>query len=502
MFSKKLFLIFMIALLLATQRPVTASQDANPPADDAVPTEDMQEDSDEEGGAVMDAASGVAKIVTACQDDNGNLYYVHTGNGFMIGSGGNDQYILTDYRLVTPSESDYEQIRHGVGINQEAKLTTRISLHLQGDVVIDATVAYASQQSGFALLKPASSVSNMTSLTLGDTSGIMRKDEVYLLGYSGEYSVLGSTDLPSFNIAVTPFNVAAIGRDPVSLELDYPVSPELCGAPLLDKEGNVIGMMSFQGDQEETLSVIPVETLIEMIKTLGIGYNNSSPTSSYNVADQELVENFYAVLFECQQNVMENEQNYSKKSLKKHKAAIAEALEVTRKTDATKDDYQDSIDNMKKTRKKLRPYNHTYHIWELILLPFLIIFFRLNLKQFLKGKRMKASVNPDVKKQKKSKQLGALIRVDSSEVIWLTKKGLTIGKNPKEVDYCIYHNPSVSRKHASIVYNQERFFLVDHHSTNRTSLNHAFLAPERPYELSDEDTISISDVAFHFRYLK
>ena len=343
-------------------------------------------------------------------------------------------------------------------------------------------------------------MSSLRSLPIGSTADLTRKQDLYPVGYSGDFSLLGLNQLPDFTVRISPYAVKEISHEPVRLKLEGYPPTGLAGAPIIDQNGAVVGMMSFD-KEDDSLKVIPAEKLTELLTTLGIPYSNTDPTSSYNVAYEELISDFHAFLSECQQDVMQNENAYSKKSLAAYKTAIAQALEISRKEDATRDDMQNALDALRKAKKKLRPYNFTYRIIQSVLFLLILAFASLNIRQSLKGKRMNASIRPDSAPKKKRKQLGALIRIDTGEVIWLTKKGLRIGKNPKEVDYCIYNDPTVSRMHASIRYDGQRFYLTDHYSTNKTSINHSYIEPEKPYELFDEDTISVSDVSFHFRYM-
>lgn len=61
------------------------------------------------------------------------------------------------------------------------------------------------------------------------------------------------------------------------------------------------------------------------------------------------------------------------------------------------------------------------------------------------------------------------------------------------------NNPSVSRLHATISFDDGHFYLMDNQSSNGTCINHSYIRPLQPQEIFDEDTITISDVVFTFR---
>lgn len=446
-------------------------------------------------------SNGIVKIVTSCTDENGNFYYVTGGSGFIVGTNNSEQYILTDYHLVNPSEHDYEQIRRGVGLPVSAKLTPQISLYFDGGITINATVVAASKEMGYSLLKADTELTQFTAVSLGTTASVSRKDELYLIGYFGEYSLLGQDTLPAPVLEYSNHTVTSIERETCLLTIDGYPSSENTGAPLISESGAVVGMITYKPETDST-QVIPAESLIAMLETLNITYYDTNPANDYNIADSATIEAFEQLLSECQQDVILNASNYSKSSLKKYKAAIEEALELTAKDNITKDDYLNCIDKLKKAKSKLKPHNFVYQIIQLILAIIIFALLVLNYKQRQKEHKMLSSLHPETRvKKKKRKQLAALIRIDTNEVIWITKKGLRIGKNKKEVDYCIYHEPTVSRYHAAILYEHERFFIIDNYSTNKTGINHSYIEPDKLYELFDEDTISIANINFTFRYM-
>ena len=451
---------------------------------------------------VSKTQNSIVKIVSSCTDESGKRYYVHSGNGFIIGIANSQQYILTDYELAVPSEDDYDLIRKGVALAANSKLTNHIEIYFPGDITIQASLVASNEQAGYALLQPASALNNLTYLKLGTTANVNRKQVLYLSSYTGEFSLLGKSSIPDYLYEIEDFAVKAIEREPVSLELDGRPSTCKAGSPLVNDVGEVIGMLSYN-KKSDSLQVIPAETLTVMLNTLGIKYFDTDPSNDYNLADKEIVQEFETLLSACQQDVMNNEKKYSKGSLKKYKEAIQKAVEISNKSDATKDEYQTCIDELKAKKKKLKPFNFTYLIIQCILLAVILFFIYTNIRQTLKCKKMKESLQPKKAKErkKKRKNLGALIRIDTGEVIWLTKKGVRIGKSPKDVDYCIQNDPTVSRLHANILYNEEKFYIVDNFSTNKTCINHSFIEPGKSYELFDEDTISISNVSFTFRYL-
>ena len=61
-----------------------------------------------------------------------------------------------------------------------------------------------------------------------------------------------------------------------------------------------------------------------------------------------------------------------------------------------------------------------------------------------------------------------LLRVKTNEKIYVDKPVFKIGKERKYVDYCIEGNSAISRSHASIIYKENKYFVIDTNSTNHT----------------------------------
>ena len=94
-----------------------------------------------------------------------------------------------------------------------------------------------------------------------------------------------------------------------------------------------------------------------------------------------------------------------------------------------------------------------------------------------------------------------LIRKKTNERITVNKAEFKIGKERRKVDYCISDNTSISRLHATIIYRNGSFYIVDNNATNGTSVNGSSLAANTEKALAGNETIRLADEEFIFSML-
>ena len=91
-----------------------------------------------------------------------------------------------------------------------------------------------------------------------------------------------------------------------------------------------------------------------------------------------------------------------------------------------------------------------------------------------------------------------LFRKRTKERIGVSKQIFKIGKVSSQADYCILGNSNVSRLHATMLYRQGTYFILDEHSTNGTYVNGIRLRGEEEVCLKHGDTIRLADEEFEF----
>lgn len=93
---------------------------------------------------------------------------------------------------------------------------------------------------------------------------------------------------------------------------------------------------------------------------------------------------------------------------------------------------------------------------------------------------------------------GFLLRKSTGEKIAISKKVFRIGKSKNSADYFVANNPAISRSHAVIIQNGEKFSLIDTNSSNHTYLNGKMIPTNKEVLLRNECVIRFANEEFIF----
>ncbi len=91
-----------------------------------------------------------------------------------------------------------------------------------------------------------------------------------------------------------------------------------------------------------------------------------------------------------------------------------------------------------------------------------------------------------------------LIRVKTNEKIVLETDETKLGRSETMTDYTIVENSLIGRVHAMIILKDNKYFIMDNNSKNKTFLNAKELEPKKEYELSNGDSIRLANEKFIF----
>jgi FHA domain/Domain of unknown function (DUF6382) len=91
-----------------------------------------------------------------------------------------------------------------------------------------------------------------------------------------------------------------------------------------------------------------------------------------------------------------------------------------------------------------------------------------------------------------------LIREKTQEKVSVDKPSFRIGKESKFCDYFISNNNAISRSHADILTKENRYYIIDHNSTNKTYVDGKVVPVEKQVEIFSGSKIKLANEDFVF----
>lgn len=441
---------------------------------------------------VKEAESGVIKLLIYAVDQSGNKYNIRQGTGILVGTEKEGEVVLTNDKLIQVDENILNNIRRQFGLSTESDLNVQIDIVLSVGTRIKTEVKTTGND--FVILDLEQSISNMNGLRLGNSQPVKENDVLYILGYGGNSEILGQSDIGGFDLQENTALVTAVTQEEIIT--NYQPDYESTGIPVMNADGYVVGILTMR---DTGLYIKPIDRIKEVLNILNIPYQGVETDNHYNEVTDEIQNELNRTLLECEELVMKKGE-YTKKSTRSLKSAIAEAISVTVNAEATYDDYEKALEQLNKYKKKLRKKEYPIQVIQLVIGVAILIFVLLEIRIRIQIKKLKAesNINSGEKTGKNEVIYAKLIRLDTKQEIPISNVIFRIGKNMGDIDYIIENNTSISRHHADIMRKGNEFFILDNNSTNHTFVNEKQIMPGEYVPIKGGDLIRLSDVSFRF----
>jgi len=210
-----------------------------------------------ESRSINELATSVVRII--CYSPEG----MYTGSGFAVGDGEPVRYIVTNYHVVEP--------------NLEG-----VTILLSKEDQIDATVIAFDAVKDIAVLQLSQDLYKKPPLELTTSENVKVSEEVFALGFPGDADLIDDT--PSGepeDVSITRGIISKIssqgGREIYQVDVD--INPGNSGGPLVNKNGEVIGINTFVTTASGINGSVQIDELIPILESRGIPYLTSSSKS-------------------------------------------------------------------------------------------------------------------------------------------------------------------------------------------------------------------------------
>lgn len=236
--------------------------------------------------AVNDAKNGVVQVCVTYTDDEGNIEIVRIGTGFLI----NDNTVLTCHHVVNLPEEKMNELvaKYGKTV-PEIQSRLKIAITVSRDVTIDATVINSSATMDFAILRLSTSLQGKKPLAIRSSETVEQTEHVFAIGFpsvSSESQSFNTYTSEDATIAegVVNKNSAYFSENVKYLQTSCELDKGNSGGPMVDENGNVVGLCAGYLDAaaSKVYFAVGIDQVTEVLNALGIPY---TPATSQPVVE-------------------------------------------------------------------------------------------------------------------------------------------------------------------------------------------------------------------------
>ncbi len=479
---------------------------------------------------LAEAKNGIVEIMSGFTDSKGEFYCVKSGSGFVIDNTEGETYLLTTNFCA--SVTDQEKTDFCTGKALEIDLTNvqnRVKVVVKDDVTSEASILAQSTESDYCVLRTSSVINEKIPLRLGNSDELTTGMTVYAMGFEDDAAANGA-EFTAVDVSVregTIQNVESRQEGCIYQQHSAIISSGNSGGPLLNTEGYVIGINnSSKSRAEEGLYFsFPINEIREVLDNYDIDYYSIQRAAAEKEMDS---------LYEEGKKKYKSGK-YKKSSLAELENAMQQVDEIKNQAEISEEQVKNAVAELETAIEKLRekmPIKEKVMIGLGILNVLLLIWF---LCIFLAYRKEKAAVSKqNIRKPIHSERItnetgtsvleeetrafnettvfndsgstfsagdkkAMLVRLKVGESMEIGKQGMSIGKSGTKADIVIEGNPSVSRKHAQITWQRQKYYIRDLGSANGTFINGERIPANEDRGLVNGDLVKLADEEFEFQ---
>lgn len=459
--------------------------------------------------AVNEAKNGVVQVRVTYTDDENRIVNLWSGTGFLV----NDNTVLTCNHVVAANEEDMaylvERYQKTVA---EIQSRMKIAITVSRDVTIDATVVNSSEEMDFAILRLSTSLQGKTPLAIRSSATVEQTEQVYAIGFPAV-----SIEAQSFNTytsddatiteGVVSKNGPYFGSNIHYLQTSCDLDNGNSGGPMVDENGNVIGVCagSIPGAVAEYYYAICIDQVTEILTALGIPFTaaESVPVTPSTPVEPEpdvpeetdpVVPTTAPVLPEIHvpQDIITDEPEPEPNNLPMILiiAAIAVAVIVVVVVVVVAGGKKKKPVAPVVPVAPVPPVTPRNSFEPAPTTPIQGVGETTVLNAGTAGETTVLSHNVNG---------GTLLRKRTGEVINVNAENFVIGREPKDVNYCISDNTAVSRVHAKLIVRNGVTYLTSMTDKNGTFVNNTKVLRNQEVALKSGDRITLANEDLEYR---
>ena len=456
--------------------------------------------------AVNDAKNGVVQVCVTYTDDAGSVEDLFSGTGFLI----NDNTVLTCNHVVTLTAGELAALAEVYQKTvPEFQSRLKIAITVSRDVTIDATVINSSATMDFAILRLSTSLQGKKALAIRSSATVEQTEHVFAIGFpdissdSQSFSTYTSEDATTAEGVVNKNGAyfdANVKYLQTSCELDFGNS----GGPMVDENGNVIGLCAGYLDSAASAVyfAVCIDQVTEVLSALGIPYTPATsqpvvePTTEPTTepTEEEPPATTVPVLPppDIPDDFVDNDpvEPKSNMGLILIIAAVAVAVVVIIVVVVVAGGKKKPVAPPMPPAPPAPPMPSRGGFEPAPTTPIQGVGETTVLNAGAAGETTVLSRNVNG---------GTLIRKRTGETVNVNQESFVIGRERKDVNYCIADNTAVSRIHAKLIVRNGVTYLTSMTDKNGTFVNNTKVMRNQEVALKNGDHITLANEELEYR---
>ncbi|MBR5944369.1 MAG: trypsin-like peptidase domain-containing protein, partial [Lachnospiraceae bacterium] len=240
----------------------------------------------------VDAENGVVQINCVYVDDDGNSHIIKGATGFIVGTQGDNakQYLITSKQGIIADKATRKAAIRSFGVSK-GEINDKVDdisyeIVVTKDMSVDCTLYKQSEELDMAVFTLGENLANRKPLSIytsddGYTSDLPYKttDRVHSIGFPDAISYDTNPEkYDKKDIVISSGKIVNIHslNDVYIITHDAEVEANNCGGPLVNENGDVIGMNVLKKDGQYSVAIDSTE-IVDVLDSFGMEYNKLTP---------------------------------------------------------------------------------------------------------------------------------------------------------------------------------------------------------------------------------
>lgn len=369
------------------------------------------------------AKNSVVQVILRYQDNQGNYYILKSGTGFLL----NKNVVLTSYDSVKLTKKEKEsaskylskKLHKKVGFTEKEGvelITYQIGIVMLQDVIVDATLSdFSSKNMQLAILQLEQEIMNHSTAILGDANKILTSHKVLELGYP-KVEVMkkaGNQCLLSDDVIMQTGTIEEVICES---QVEYiihtaKVEKSNAGGPLVDADGNVIGLTIYDKQRKEesgNYKALSINTIKDLLTSCNMVYQEAGtqqlsdtpveeePKQEVSVVGNHKLDTSLLDSYIVNYDMLE-ENDYTPESYQVLREALKSAKEVRKDKEATQEEINAAMKELEVAKDRLVEAQKT-NVLPIVIVSVIIVCIMIGLILYIL--KLKGIIGKRVEKDK------------------------------------------------------------------------------------------------------